>query len=146
MNIFPQNPLKFLYQFLNLFHREIILSVLQPPKMAPNLFSLTNLLLATSFLFALTHGAPIPKALDPDRDSAFLPTRDMWSEVAAVRPRYSAIDNLRFSSPAENPRVVPISPKWVEATFDPKEPVQLEKLSKRAPFAPHFRIGTVMHP
>lgn len=129
--------------------------------MAPNFFSLTNMLLATSFFFALTTAAPVPKTLDVERDNMLLlPTRSMWSEVVAVRPRFSALDNLRIGttvlpsgtikepilprSPAENSQLGPRSDGWVKASFDPQEGVKADKLKKRYRLAPIWRIGTVV--
>jgi hypothetical protein len=129
--------------------------------MAPSFFSLTNMLLATSFLFALTTAVPIPKSLDVESDNMLLhPTRDMWSEVIAMRPRFSPLDNLRIGttvlpsgqikepilrrSPAENSRLGPRSDEWMKASFDPNEGVKMDKLKKRFFLAPHWRVGTVV--
>jgi len=104
--------------------------------MAANFFSTSNLLLASSFLLTLTSAAPIPRALDVEKDNIMVRTpRDMWSEIAALHPRYSTIDNIRIDesailprSPAEAPKVKRSPTQWVEARFDPNEK---RKLSRR---------------
>jgi len=104
--------------------------------MAVNLFSTSNLLLASSFLLSLTSATPIPRALDVEKDNIMVRTpRDMWSEVAALHPRYSTIDNIRIDdsailprSPVEASNVKRSPTQWVEARFDPNE---RKKLSRR---------------
>ena len=131
-----------------------------PNTVLPNFFSLTNLLLATSFFFALSNAAPIPKTMDVEsRDTTLLlPSRDMWSEVAAVKPRYSPIDNLRIGrsllpsgrssrilprSPAENP-LPSVESRKVDFSAPKPSPIVRRKVFPRFPIAQPLSVGTVV--
>lgn len=121
--------------------------------MASPYFSLTNILLATSVLFALSSAVPVPRSLNAGGDKTFiLPTRNVWNDLVSIRPRYSSLDNLLFSREARSPvyprsrapsRMIPRSDKWVEATFDPREPVKRATLSKRFSMSDEVKTGTI---
>jgi len=131
-----------------------------PNSMAPNFFSLTSLLLASSFFFALSNTAPIPKTMDVEsRDNTLLlPSRDMWSEVAAVKPRYSPIDNIRLGNSVlpsgRSSRILPRSPaeshlpivedRQAEFSAPKPSPVAKRQVFSRFPIARPLQIGSVM--
>ncbi|KAH8594673.1 hypothetical protein B0O99DRAFT_687451 [Bisporella sp. PMI_857] len=126
--------------------------------MGTTLFSLTSILLASSFFFAMTRAAPIPKTMDVEsRESTLLlPTRDMWSEIAAVKPRYSTIDNLRIGTTilptGRSSRILPRAPSEqpsagiISRPIDSPapSPVARRTLFPRYSIADNFKIGTVV--
>jgi hypothetical protein len=121
--------------------------------MAPGYFSLTNVLLATSVLFALGNAVPVPKSLNAGGDKTLiLPNRNVWNNLVSIRPRFSSLDNLTPSREAKTPlrprsqapsRMVPRSEVWVEATFDPRGPVKRATLSKRLSTSDEIKASTI---
>lgn len=100
--------------------------------MAPNYFSLTNILLASSILFALTNSAPVTQTVDVEKDSTLIP-RNSWSESIIMRP----LDNLVHLRPLKNP-IAPSRCKtkkseiYVEASFNPRESINVMKRSTKS--------------
>jgi hypothetical protein len=78
-------------------------------RITSNFFSLTNILLTSSFLYALTNAAPIPKALDAT--AALLTSRH---DVLAVKSRFSPLDNMRMDTivlpSGRSSRILPRTP------------------------------------
>jgi len=91
--------------------------------LGPNFFSLTNILLTSSFLYALTSAAPVPIALDATK--SFLTTH---FDAFAAKPRYSPLDNLRIGTivPGRS-RVFPRTPAEDVVNVNPSPPASLPR-------------------